>query len=89
MSSKNKNTAILRSCIARYLEIEPEQVSFFFKGRVALSAIIRAMALAPGDEVILPAFTCVAAVNPLVYSGLKPVYADIDPRTPQQVKINS
>ena len=33
------------------------------------------------DEVILPAFTCVVAVNPIIYLGAKPVYVDINPKT--------
>ncbi len=34
-----------------------------------------------GDEVIIPAFTCVVVPNPIIYLGAKPVYVDIDPET--------
>lgn len=34
-----------------------------------------------GDQVIFQGFTCIAAVNPAVWAGFKPVYADIDPDT--------
>jgi dTDP-4-amino-4,6-dideoxygalactose transaminase len=37
--------------------------------------------LAPGDEVILPAFTFVSGVNAFVLRGARPVFADIRPDT--------
>lgn len=37
--------------------------------------------LAPGDEVIVPAFTFVSTVNAFVLRGAKPVFADIRPDT--------
>jgi len=53
----------------------------FWKGRVALYAILKGMGIGPGDEVVLPGYTCVMDVNPIKYLGAKPVYADIEPRT--------
>lgn len=53
----------------------------FWKGRVALYAILKGMGIGQGDEVIMPGYTCVMAVNPIVYLGAKPVYVDIEPRT--------
>lgn len=53
----------------------------FWKGRVALYAILKAMGVGPGDEVILPGYTCVMAVNPIVYLGATPVFVDIEPVT--------
>jgi dTDP-4-amino-4,6-dideoxygalactose transaminase len=52
----------------------------FFKGRVALYAILKAMGIKRGDEIILPGFTCVV-VPTIIYLGAKPVYVDIDPLT--------
>lgn len=54
---------------------------YFFKGRVALYAILEAIGIKPGDEVILPGFTCVVVPNAIVYLGAKPVYVDIDKDT--------
>jgi len=71
----------VRQRIAHFLGVQPEQVTFFWKGRVALYAILKAIGIKPGDEIILPAFTCVVVVNPLLYLGAKPVYVDIDPKT--------
>ena len=53
----------------------------FWKGRVALYAILKAMGIGSGDEVILPGYTCVVDVNPIMYLGAKPVYVDIEPAT--------
>ena len=53
----------------------------FWKGRVALYAILKALDVGQGDEVILPGYTCVMDVNPIKYLGAKPVYVDIEPVT--------
>lgn len=53
----------------------------FWKGRVAMYAILKAMGIGEGDEVILPGYTCVMDVNPIKYLGAKPVYVDIEPVT--------
>jgi len=53
----------------------------FWKGRVAMYAILRATGVGKGDEVILPGYTCVMDVNPIKYLGARPIYVDIDPVT--------
>lgn len=56
-------------------------VFLYWKGRVGLYSVLRAWGVGPGDEVILPAFTCVVVPNAVLYLGAKPVYVDIDART--------
>jgi perosamine synthetase len=53
----------------------------FWKGRVALYVILKAMDIGAGDEVIVPGYTCVMDVNPIKYLGAKPIYVDIEPVT--------
>ncbi len=53
----------------------------FWKGRVALYAILRALGIGEGDEVILPGYTCVMDVNPIKYLGARAVFVDIEPTT--------
>jgi len=53
----------------------------FWKGRVAMYAILRALGIGEGDEVILPGYTCVMDVNPVKYLGASPVFVDIEPKT--------
>jgi dTDP-4-amino-4,6-dideoxygalactose transaminase len=57
------------------------QAFAFWKGRVALYAILKALGVAPGDEVIVPGYTCVMVAGPVLYCGARPVYADIDADT--------
>src|SRR5260370_290620 len=51
----------------------------FGTGRVALWAILRALGIGAGDEVVIPGYTCVAVPNAVRFAGARPVYADIDP----------
>ena len=68
-----------KKAISEYLGLE--NIFLFWKGRIALYAILKALDIEEGDEIILPAFTCVVVVNPIIYLGAKPIYIDIDPRT--------
>jgi dTDP-4-amino-4,6-dideoxygalactose transaminase len=70
-----------RRHIAAVLELPPDHVTLFARGRVALWAILRALEVGPADEVIVPAFTCVAVPNSIIYVGARPVWVDIDPAT--------
>ncbi len=49
----------------------------FWKGRVAMYAILKALEVGEGDEVILPGYTCVMDVNPVKYLGATSVSADV------------
>src|SRR5690242_1544828 len=50
-------------------------------GTAALHAALLAADVRAGDEVILPSFTFVGAVNAVVLTGATPVFADIDKDT--------
>ena len=50
-------------------------------GTAALHAALLAAEVGPGDEVIVPSFTFVGAVNAVVLAGATPVFADIDKDT--------
>ena len=51
----------------------------FWKGRVALYAILQALGVGAGDEVLIAGFTCVVVPNAVRFAGATPVYADIAP----------
>jgi len=53
----------------------------FNSGRSAFLAILNALSLDKGDEILLQAFTCNAVPNPIIWSGFKPVYVDCDEKT--------
>lgn len=50
----------------------------FMGGRVALTACIYALNLKPGDEVILPGYTCVVVPNAFHFANVKTIYSDIE-----------
>ncbi len=51
--------------------------SSFGSGRMALYAILKALGISAGDEVLLPAYTCVVVPNAVLYCGAVPIYVDI------------
>jgi perosamine synthetase len=75
-SSKN-NGAQVYEFIANF---KSDKAFFFYRGRVALYALLRAMNIKPGDEVIAQVFTCFHSITPIVRLGARPIYVDIDRR---------
>lgn len=47
-------------------------------GTAALHMALHALGIGEGDEVIVPALTFVATVNPVIYVRAKPVFVDVD-----------
>lgn len=62
----------------------------FVSGRGALFAVLKALSITDGDEVLLQAFTCSVVPNAIIACGAKPVYVDItdsltiDPKSIEQ-----
>lgn len=50
-------------------------------GTAALHIALHELDIGKGDEVIVPALTFVATVNPITYVGATPVFVDIDSKT--------
>ena len=69
----------LEEAFKNYLGVR--YVASFNSGRSAAMAIFNSLGLEKEDEVLLQAFTCNAAANPIIWAGLKPVYVDCDERT--------
>ncbi len=53
----------------------------FMSGRESLSAVIAALGLQRGDEVIVPGYTCVVVPNAFAFAGVEVVFADIELET--------
>ncbi len=68
-------TAMYEEAFAKMLGV-PHAYSFY-KGRVALYAILKSLGVAEGDAVIFPGFTCIMVPNAAIYLGARPVYVDI------------
>ena len=76
---KGHNIRKLERMFMEYLGV---RYAVSFNGaRVGLRAILEAMDIGNGDEVILPGYTCVVVPNALLYRGIYPVYVDIDLET--------
>lgn len=52
-------------------------------GTVSIEMILRALGIGYGDEVIVTPYTFIASVSSLIYAGVRPVFADVDPDTYQ------
>jgi len=71
---QGKEIELLEQDFKNYLGVS-SAVSFN-SGRSAFLAILDSLGLHKGDEVLIQAFTCNAVPNPILWSGLKPVYVD-------------
>src|SRR5262249_9525619 len=50
-------------------------------GTDAILLALRALDIGAGDDVIVPAMTFIASVEPIIQLGARPVFVDIDPTT--------
>ena len=50
-------------------------------GTNAIYAVLEALKIGPGDEVIVPASTFIASAWGISYCGAKPIFVDVDPET--------
>lgn len=62
-------------------EHQARQAVAVTSGTAALTLILRALGLSPGDEVLIPAYGCPAVDVAVLAAGLTPVHVDIDART--------
>lgn len=89
----NEVTAVLKSAeLAQGKWVEEFENSFakychtkyavaLANGTCALHLALLALGIRQGDEVITTPFTFIASSNAILYTGAKPVFVDIDPKT--------
>lgn len=53
----------------------------FASGTVALTAMLIAAGIGPGDEVVVPSFTFISTATSVVHAGAKPIFADVEADT--------
>lgn len=73
------NLYLLEDEFRKYLDIK--HAFSFNSGRSALMSILSSLGLQNDDEILLQAFTCNAVPNPIIWTGLRPVYVDCDEKT--------
>ena len=67
--------------LVKYLNCDENALFFYWKGRVALYELLRAMGVGEGDEVLVQGYTCVVVANAILYLNATPIYADINKET--------
>jgi perosamine synthetase len=74
ISSKGKFVAQFEETYAEYIGVN--YATSVSNGTTAVHLCCLALGLGKGDEVIVPTFTYIAAVNPIKYVGATPVFVD-------------
>lgn len=70
-----------RTALAGQLATDESNIFLYWKGRVALFALLKAMGIKTNDEIIVPGLTCVVVPNAILYTGATPIYVDVDKHT--------
>ncbi|MER7624966.1 DegT/DnrJ/EryC1/StrS family aminotransferase [Streptomyces sp. NPDC126503] len=66
---------------AAHLGVDPRHVLFINSATAGLFLATELLGLGPGDDVVLPSMSFVAAGNAVAATGARPVFCDVDPRT--------
>ncbi len=74
-------TEAFERSFAEHLGVGAEHVVFINSGTAGLFLAFESLGLAPGDEVVLPSLSFVAAANAVLATGARPVFCDVRPRT--------
>lgn len=74
-------TTAFEAAFADHLGVDPDRVLFLASGTASLFLAVDLLDLRPGDEVIMPSVSFVAAANAVMACGGRPVFCDVDERT--------
>ncbi|RZU51624.1 aminotransferase [Krasilnikovia cinnamomea] len=74
-------TAAFEAEFAAHLGVDPAGVLFLASGTASLFLAVELLDLQPGDEVVMPSVSFIAAANAVLAEGARPVFCDVDPRT--------
>lgn len=73
--SMGERTVVFERAMASYIGVR--HTFAVANGTAALHLAYAALGLQPGDEVILPSLTFVAGANGVLYTGAKPIFAEV------------
>jgi len=71
-----ENVVLFERELARY--VKTRYAVTFSSGTAALHALLIALKIGKGDEVIVPSFTFISTANAVLFVGAKPVFAEIE-----------
>lgn len=74
ISSKGQYVEEFEGAFGKYIDLKHCRTSC--NGTAAVHLCLLALGLGPGDEVLVPTFTYIASVNPILYVGAKPVFLE-------------
>ena len=74
----SKANDLIKQMLAERSGTQPEDWYLTFKARFGMEIVFKQLAMSyAGKRVLTQLFTCATAVNPILVSGLKPVYAEV------------
>ncbi|MDJ0466242.1 DegT/DnrJ/EryC1/StrS family aminotransferase [Streptomyces sp. H27-C3] len=74
-------TTAFEAAFAEHLGVPADRVVFVNSGTSGLFLAMETLGLRPGDDVVLPSMSFVAAANAVMASGARPVFCDAQVRT--------
>lgn len=78
-SSSSENINQFSTALKQTLSLgKDDEVYLFDSGRSGWYFLLKQLGIGADDEVILPAFTCLAVANPVAWVGAKPIYVDCE-----------
>ncbi|MDC7691856.1 DegT/DnrJ/EryC1/StrS family aminotransferase [Vogesella indigofera] len=77
LAGRRHHRAALRIELAQLFEVEVGRIVLFDSGRAAFGALLRLHGVQAGDEVIVPAFTCVVVPNQVPPTGATLRFVDV------------
>lgn len=71
----------MKELFASFFSTQSKNIFLFSKGRVGLYAVLKALNIKEGDEIIIPGYTCMVVPSAASFLNIKCRYADINPET--------
>ena len=79
ISAAGKYVRLFEEAVAEYAGVKGAVATT--NGTAAIHTALLVAGIRPGDQVIVPALTFIASVNPIRYCGAEPVFVDCEPQS--------
>ncbi len=81
LSGRRRQRAVLRAELAALFGVDVSRIGLYDTGRAALRDLLSAQSVGKGDEVIVPAYTCVVVPNQIPALGATVRFVDVCAQT--------